>query len=191
MSVELQPQKKRGLLVALVAGVFALVAVGVAALLANIAERKEQARHSYVKLVEVTENDVDPAKWGQNWPREYDAYKRTAEPTSTKYGGAAGASESKPAPEKADRDQREHAGDEGHEEPALLGLQFDGHEVLLREAVGRVRRALQRRWPTEAWQRTQETPGPWDTSSTRSAWQRRQFASTTALLSGRARMTSG
>ena len=101
---ENQPRKSRGLLIALVAGVFALVAVGVAALLANIAERKEAARHAYVKLVEVTENDVDPAKWGQNWPREYDAYKRTVEPTSTKYGGAAGASESKPAPEMADRD---------------------------------------------------------------------------------------
>ena len=104
MSVEVQPQKKRGLLVALVVGVFALVAVGIAALLVNIAERKQEAKHAYVKLAEVTENDVDPAKWGQNWPREYDAYKRTAEPTSTKYGGAAGASEGKPAPEKADRD---------------------------------------------------------------------------------------
>ena len=55
-----QPPKKRGLLVALVVGVFALVAVGAAALLANIAERKEQAKHAYVKLVELTENDVDP-----------------------------------------------------------------------------------------------------------------------------------
>ncbi len=66
------------------------VAVGVAALLVNIAERKQEAKHAYVKLVEVTEDDVDPAKWGTNWPREYDGYKRTAEPTSTKYGGAAG-----------------------------------------------------------------------------------------------------
>ncbi len=104
MSVETQPPKKRGLLVALVVGVFALVAVGAAALLANIAERKEAARHQYVKVVEVTEADTDPAKWGKNWPREYDGYLRTAEPTSTKYGGAAGASEGQPAPQKADRD---------------------------------------------------------------------------------------
>jgi nitrite reductase (cytochrome c-552) len=99
-----QPQSKRGLLIALVAGVFALVAVGVAALLVNIAQKKEQAKHAYVKLVQVTEEDVDVAKWGTNWPREFDLYKRTAEPTSTKYGGAAGASESTPAPEKAVRD---------------------------------------------------------------------------------------
>jgi len=104
MPADNQPQNKRGLLIALVAGVFALVAVGVAALLVNIAERKQEAKHAFVKLVEVTENDVDPAKWGTNWPREFDGYKRTAEPTSTKYGGAAGASEGQPAAEKAVRD---------------------------------------------------------------------------------------
>ena len=104
MSVEPKPQKKRGLLVALVVGVFALVAVGAAALLANIAERKEAAKHQYVKVVEVTEDDTDPAKWGKNWPREYDGYMRTTDPTSTKYGGAAGASEGQPAPQKAERD---------------------------------------------------------------------------------------
>jgi nitrite reductase (cytochrome c-552) len=104
MSNETQPRKNRGLLIALVTGVFAVVAIGAAALVANIAERKGEAKHSFVRLVEVTENDVDPAKWGTNWPREYDAYKRTAEPTATKYGGAAGASEGQPAPQKAERD---------------------------------------------------------------------------------------
>jgi nitrite reductase (cytochrome c-552) len=104
MSADAQSLKKRGLLIALVAGVFALAAVAAAALLVNIAERKEQARHAFVKVVEVTEDDVDPAKWGQNFPREYDAYQRTADPTATKYGGGAGASETQPTPEKADRD---------------------------------------------------------------------------------------
>jgi len=104
MSADPQPKQKRGLLIALVAGVFALVAVGAAALLVNIAERKQEAKHAFVKLVEVTENDVDPAQWGKNWPREYDAYKRTSEVTSTKYGGAAGASEGQPAPQKSERD---------------------------------------------------------------------------------------
>ena len=99
-----QPQSKRGLLIALVAGVFALVAVGVAALLVNIAQKKVEAKHAYVKLVQVGEDDVDVAKWGTNWPRELDGYKRTAEPTNTKYGGAAGASDNQPAPEKAVRD---------------------------------------------------------------------------------------
>jgi nitrite reductase (cytochrome c-552) len=99
-----QPKSNRALLVALIAGVFLLVALGAAALLVNIAERKEAARHTFVKVVEVTEDDTDPAKWGKNWPREYDGYKRTAEPTATKYGGAKGASEGTPAPQKALRD---------------------------------------------------------------------------------------
>ena len=77
MSNETQPRNRRGLLTALVVGVFALVAVGVAALLVNVAERKQEAKHAFVKLVEVTENDVDPAKWGTNWPREYDSYLET------------------------------------------------------------------------------------------------------------------
>src|SRR5512142_248461 len=99
MTTDNQGPKKRGLLIALVAGVFALVAVGAAALLVNIAERKQEARHAFVKLVEVGENDVDASKWGINWPREYDGYKRTSEPTSTKYGGGAGGAEGALPPE--------------------------------------------------------------------------------------------
>ena len=59
----------------------------VAALLLNVFERKQEAKNTYVKLVELTEDDVDPKKWGTNWPREYDGYNRTSEPTATKYGG--------------------------------------------------------------------------------------------------------
>jgi nitrite reductase (cytochrome c-552) len=53
-----------GVLVALVtAGT-----VGVTALLMNIAERKAEHRQPFVRVVEVTEDDTDPAKWGKNWP---------------------------------------------------------------------------------------------------------------------------
>jgi nitrite reductase (cytochrome c-552) len=105
MSPENQaPQKKRGVLIALVAGAFALGALGAAALLVNIAERKQEAKNAYVKLVQVTEDDVDPAKWGTNWPREYDGYKRTSEPTHTKYGGGWGGAEGAVPPQKAARD---------------------------------------------------------------------------------------
>ncbi|HET7753781.1 MAG TPA: ammonia-forming cytochrome c nitrite reductase subunit c552 [Anaeromyxobacteraceae bacterium] len=104
MAAEKQSQNNRTLLVALTTGVSVLVAVGVAALLVNVSERKTEQRHSYVKVVEVTENDTDPAKWGKNWPREYDDYMRTAELTSTKYGGAGGISEGGMPPQKAERD---------------------------------------------------------------------------------------
>ncbi|MEO8055114.1 MAG: ammonia-forming cytochrome c nitrite reductase subunit c552 [Acidobacteriota bacterium] len=97
-------KKKSGLLIALVAGAFALGALGAAALLVNIAEKKQEAKNAYVRLAEVTENDVDPAKWGTNWPREYDGYKRTSEPTHTKYGGGYGGAEGVVPPQKAARD---------------------------------------------------------------------------------------
>ncbi|HQQ76449.1 MAG TPA: ammonia-forming cytochrome c nitrite reductase subunit c552 [Thermoanaerobaculia bacterium] len=97
-------KKKSGLLIALVAGAFALGALGAAALLVNIAEKKQEAKNAYVKLAEVTENDVDPAKWGVNWPREYDGYKRTSEPSHTKYGGGTGGAEGVVPPQKAARD---------------------------------------------------------------------------------------
>jgi len=60
-------------------------------LLVNIFERKGEARTPYVRLVEVGEDDTDPAKWGTNWPREYDSYQRTAITTRTRFGGARGA----------------------------------------------------------------------------------------------------
>ncbi len=86
-----------------IAAVVALVTAGATALLVNIFQRKQEAKSTFVKLVEVTENDVDPAKWGVNWPREYDGYKRTSEPTSTKYGGGQRSSEGT-TPEKSVRD---------------------------------------------------------------------------------------
>ena len=78
-------------------GVFLVVAM-----LTNIFERKYEAKNPYVRLTEVTEDDTDPAKWGVNWPKEYDLYKRTAESTRTRFGGHGG-SEALPA-EKIERD---------------------------------------------------------------------------------------
>ncbi len=89
---------------AVIALVTAIAAVGVTALAINIFQRKQEAKNPYLKLVEVTENDVDPAKWGVNWPREYDGYLRTAEPSRTKYGGGLVGPEGTLPPEKAQRD---------------------------------------------------------------------------------------
>jgi nitrite reductase (cytochrome c-552) len=69
----------------------AVVVFGIAALLTNIFERKQEAKNTYVRLVEVDENTTDPAKWGTNWPREYDGYQRTVERTHTDFGGSDGA----------------------------------------------------------------------------------------------------
>jgi nitrite reductase (cytochrome c-552) len=79
-----------------------VLAAATTALLTDIFQKKAEQRNPYLRVVEVGENDTDPAKWGRNWPVQYDSYRRTALPTSTKYGGHGG-SEALPA-EKIERD---------------------------------------------------------------------------------------
>lgn len=82
--------------------VVAIVAAAVTGLLMNIFERKQEAAAAYTKLVEVTEDTTDPAKWGVNWPKQYDSYLLTAQATRTRFGGHGG-SEALPE-EKIERD---------------------------------------------------------------------------------------
>ena len=75
-------------------------------LLTNVFERKQEARQPFVRVVEVTEDTMDPKVWGQNWPAQYDSYLKTSLPTATKYGGRGlGASDAGPAEQKLDRDR--------------------------------------------------------------------------------------
>ena len=82
--------------------VVAIVAAAVTGLLMNIFERKQEAAAAHTPLVEVTEDTTDPAKWGVNWPKQYDSYLLTAQTTRTRFGGHGG-SEAMPA-EKIERD---------------------------------------------------------------------------------------
>ena len=82
--------------------VVAAGAAGVTGLLMNIGERKAEQRTAFVRVVEVSDDDTDPAKWGRNWPAQYDGYRKTALKTATKFGGHAG-SEALPE-EKIERD---------------------------------------------------------------------------------------
>src|SRR5512142_2640368 len=101
----MEPTNRRGIWVyAAVALVVAVATGAVTALLVNIFERKQEAKEPFLKVVQVTDDDVDAAKWGANWPREYDGYLRTSEPTHTKYGGGLVGPEGTLPPEKADRD---------------------------------------------------------------------------------------
>src|SRR5499426_2457752 len=75
------------------------------AFLGNIFERKQEARQPFLRVVEITEDTLDPKIWGQNWPYEYDSYLKTALPKTTKYGGRGlGASDAGPAAQKLDRE---------------------------------------------------------------------------------------
>jgi nitrite reductase (cytochrome c-552) len=68
--------------------VTAAATYGIVALLMNINERKQEAKQQYLQLVELTEDTIDPAEWGKNFPRQYDGYKCTAENTSRRHGGS-------------------------------------------------------------------------------------------------------
>jgi len=75
-------------LLAIVAGVTAVVAVGVTALLVNIFERKQEARNPFFRVVELRDTTQDPAVWGRNFPQQYDAYRRTVDMVHTRFGGS-------------------------------------------------------------------------------------------------------
>src|SRR4051812_26385501 len=94
-----QKSKRPWVKMGIVIVVTAVVTYLIVALLMNIRERKEEALHPYVRLVEVDERTTDPEVWGRNWRREYDSYRQTVDITQTRYGG----SEAMPA-QKLDRD---------------------------------------------------------------------------------------
>jgi nitrite reductase (cytochrome c-552) len=80
--------RRRVALIAIVAAGAALLAAGGAALLANIIERKQEARNPFYRVVELTETTQDPAVWGKNFPFQYDGYMRTVDQVRTRFGGS-------------------------------------------------------------------------------------------------------
>ncbi|NQU39520.1 MAG: ammonia-forming cytochrome c nitrite reductase subunit c552 [Lentisphaerae bacterium] len=76
----------RGVVVATI--VTAAVAVGVTALLMNVLERKLEARNPFYRVVEITDDTIDPAIWGKNFPLQYDLYLRTVDMERTHHGGS-------------------------------------------------------------------------------------------------------
>lgn len=76
-----------GLLVALVV-ITALISFGIAGLLVDVFQHKQEAQNPFFRVVELDDNTVDPAIWGKNFPLQYDAYKQTVDMVRTKYGGS-------------------------------------------------------------------------------------------------------
>jgi len=66
----------------------AAVTWAVTQLLMNIRERKAEARLKDWKFVALSESVTEPAVWGQNYPRQYDAYLKTVDTERTRYGGS-------------------------------------------------------------------------------------------------------
>lgn len=68
--------------------VVALLTIGVLLLLSNVSQRKEEAQQNVFRVVELTEDTIDPEVWGQNYPRQYDGYQRTVDTERTRHGGS-------------------------------------------------------------------------------------------------------
>lgn len=66
----------------------ALVTFGMTALLVNILERRSEQAQPRHNVVELDDQTYDPAVWGQNYPQQYESYKRTSEMVATTYGGS-------------------------------------------------------------------------------------------------------
>ena len=65
-----------------------LATVALLALLVDIFEKKEEARSPFFRVVNITDENEDPALWRKNFPLQYDAYKRTVDMERTRYGGS-------------------------------------------------------------------------------------------------------
>jgi len=68
----------------------AVAVLALAALLTNVFERRQEARNPFFRVVALSDTTQDPAVWGQNFPQEYDDYKRTTDQVRTRYGGSEG-----------------------------------------------------------------------------------------------------
>ena len=80
---------KRRFTLPIVAAVIAAVGViALTALLVNIFTRQQEARNPFYRVVELTDETEDPARWGQNFPLQYDGYRRTVDQVRTRYGGS-------------------------------------------------------------------------------------------------------
>ena len=68
--------------------VVAAATVAVMLLFFNIQQRQEEARQDAFRVVELTEDTIDPSIWGKNYPQQYDSYQRTVDVQATKHGGS-------------------------------------------------------------------------------------------------------
>lgn len=124
---EAKPVEKKPRLYSLkVLALVAFIAFGAAilgiALLTNIIERKNEARNPFFRVVELTDDTVDPEIWGKNFPLQYDGYKRTVDQVRTRYGG----SEALPH-EPTNADPRSVVAQSRLEEDHRLKTMWDGY----------------------------------------------------------------
>ncbi|EDY20839.1 Nitrite reductase (cytochrome; ammonia-forming) [Chthoniobacter flavus Ellin428] len=72
----------------LLVGVAAAGAIIATVVLVSIFQRKQEAKNPFFRVVELKEDTQDPAVWGQDFPQQYDGYRRTSDQIRTRYGGS-------------------------------------------------------------------------------------------------------
>ncbi len=87
-SSTVSPRRRMLTIIGVTALVTALAAIGCAALLVNIFERKVEARNPFYRVVALSDSTEDPALWGKNFPLQYDGYTRTVDQVRTRFGGS-------------------------------------------------------------------------------------------------------
>jgi nitrite reductase (cytochrome c-552) len=88
MTEEKQARKRRSLRFVTLVALIAFATVLGLALLVNIFQRKQEARNPFFRVVELTDDTVDPSVWGKNFPLQYDDYLKTTDQIRTRYGGS-------------------------------------------------------------------------------------------------------
>ncbi|MDR3439398.1 ammonia-forming cytochrome c nitrite reductase subunit c552 [Telmatospirillum sp.] len=80
----------KGRLLVTAAALAVVAGVGIAALLVSVFEHKQEAKTPFFQVVDLNDTIDDPAIWGQNFPLQYDRYKKTTDMERTRYGGSEG-----------------------------------------------------------------------------------------------------
>ncbi len=81
--------KKRLVLLAFAFVIGMVVMAGLGALLVSIQGRKAEALQYPLRLVPISNTELDPTVWGKNFPHEYDSFMQTKDTTlTTPFGGS-------------------------------------------------------------------------------------------------------
>lgn len=88
MTDETKNNRKLAIWATVTTAVATAVAIGAAALLVSIVERKNEAKNPFFRAVALTDTQSDPAVWGKDFPMEYDLYQQTVEQKKTRFAGS-------------------------------------------------------------------------------------------------------
>jgi len=65
-----------------------VVSVGILSLLFNIFEKKQEAKYSFYKVKQISDDNENAKDWGANFPFQYEDYLKTTDQIRTRFGGS-------------------------------------------------------------------------------------------------------